>query len=145
VVSLSSLPIPRLYQGGPSQLTVIRYYQLNLVFKWTLHGSTLLVNWSNPVTRAIYNNDLSFPSTDNVYQINKTDQWAFFIIQDLTLVDAFHPMHIHGHDFYILAQGEGVYTPLTVSLNTKNPPRRDTVSLYGAGYTVVAIKTDNPG
>jgi FtsP/CotA-like multicopper oxidase with cupredoxin domain len=115
------------------------------VFKWTLHTKTLIVNWSDPTTRSIYNGDTSFPSESNVYQVDKSNKWTYWIIQDLTLVDAYHPMHLHGHDFFVLAQGEGLYTPLTVKLNTKNPPRRDTVTLYGNGYTVIAFLTDNPG
>ncbi|KAH8888457.1 hypothetical protein GQ53DRAFT_843425 [Thozetella sp. PMI_491] len=120
------------------------YYQLDLVFKWTLHSKTLVVNWSDPTTRSIYNNDLSFPDTSNVYQVSQSNAWTYWIIQDLTLVGAYHPMHLHGHDFYILAQGSGLYTPF-VKLNTKNPPRRDTATLYGNGYTVIAFQTDNPG
>ncbi|KAI3397144.1 hypothetical protein diail_11206 [Diaporthe ilicicola] len=54
-------------------------------------------------------------------------------------------MHLHGHDFYVLAQGRGVFIPGITSLNKDNPPRRDTVTLYGTGYTVIAFKLDNPG
>ena len=72
-------------------------------------------------------------------------KWTYWIIQDLTLVDAFHPMHLHGHDFFILAQGEGIFDPLFVSLNLVNPPRRDTATLFGNGYLVIAVYTDNPG
>jgi FtsP/CotA-like multicopper oxidase with cupredoxin domain len=61
------------------------------------------------------------------------------------LVGAYHPLHLHGHDFYVLAQGSGPYIPGLVTLNTKNPPRRDTVTLHGNGYLAIAFKTDNPG
>lgn len=67
------------------------------------------------------------------------------MIQDLGLVDAYHPFRLHGHDFYILAQGIGIYTDLTVRLNRKNPPRRDTATMAGSGYLVIAFENDNPG
>lgn len=54
-----------------------------------------------------------------------------------------------GHDFFILAQGLGTYNPQEVSLQTKNPPRRDTAMLpsqkKGGGYLVIAFQGDNPG
>ncbi|KAI1334356.1 Cupredoxin [Xylariaceae sp. FL0016] len=121
------------------------YYEVNLVFHWTLRSKTLIVNWSDPTVLDIYNNETSFPDDSNVVTVDDSDQWVYWIVQDLTIVDAFHPMHLHGHDFYILAQGEGLFIPGLVSLNTDNPPRRDTASLYGNGYMVIAFKMDNPG
>lgn len=121
------------------------YYQLDLVFKWTLHSKSLTVDWEAPTLLDIYNGSASFPSDSNVVSIADQGKWVYWIIQDLTLVNAFHPMHLHGHDFYVLAQGRGVFVPGLVTLNTNNPPRRDTATLYGNGYTVIAFKTDNPG
>jgi hypothetical protein len=120
---------------------------LDLVFHWTLHSKTLIVNWSEPTTKSIYEHGTGyqFPAVSNVEMVTVSNKWTYWIIQDLALVNAYHPMHLHGHDFYILAQGRGIYNPLTVRLNTKNPPRRDTVTLYGTGYTVIAFLTDNPG
>jgi len=55
-------------------------------------------------------------------------------------------MHLHGHDFAVLAQVQGQeYNPRNVTLNTQNPPRRDVVMLPQAGYVVIAFKADNPG
>ncbi|KAI0470081.1 Cupredoxin [Xylariaceae sp. FL0804] len=124
------------------------YYELDLVFHWTLRSKTLTVDWADPTLLDIYHNTTDFPATSNVATVGDADtddEWVYWIVQDLTLVDAFHPMHLHGHDFYVLAQGEGLFVPGLVTLNTQNPPRRDTVSLYGDGYTVIAFKTDNPG
>jgi FtsP/CotA-like multicopper oxidase with cupredoxin domain len=53
---------------------------------------------------------------------------------------------MHGHDFYILAQGDSPYDPANPpTLATKNPPRRDVAMLPYSGYLVIAFKTDNPG
>jgi FtsP/CotA-like multicopper oxidase with cupredoxin domain len=72
-------------------------------------------------------------------------QWVYFIIQDVAALDAFHPLHLHGHDYYILAQGRGLFVKGVTPLNLKNPPRRDTAILPGNGYLVIAFFTDNPG
>jgi FtsP/CotA-like multicopper oxidase with cupredoxin domain len=72
-------------------------------------------------------------------------KWVYFIIQDLALINAFHPVHLHGHDFYVLAQGPGVFVKGVTSVKLKNPPRRDTAILPGNGYLVIAFYTDNPG
>ncbi|KAI1844502.1 hypothetical protein JX266_009389 [Neoarthrinium moseri] len=121
------------------------YYQLDLVFHWTLRTKTLIVDWAKPTVIDIYNGVTKYPTEGNVVTIDAEDQWVYWVVQDLTLVDAFHPFHLHGHDFYVLAQGEGPFIPGLVKLNRNNPPRRDTVSLYGNGYAVIAFKTDNPG
>lgn len=53
-------------------------------------------------------------------------------------------MHVHGHNFVVLGQGQGTFGGAG-SLNFANPPRRDVVNLIAQGWTVVAFKTDNPG
>ncbi|KXS14695.1 laccase precursor [Gonapodya prolifera JEL478] len=134
--------------GGPTisdALEVQWHLDLDLTFHWTLHTKTLEVNWSDPTTRSIYNGDLSLPYLSNVYTVKPANKWAYWIIEDFALIGAYHPMHLHGHDFFVLAQGLGPYIPFVSPLNKKNPPRRDTVTLYGGGYTVIAMLTDNPG
>ncbi|KAH8674148.1 laccase 2 [Xylariales sp. PMI_506] len=137
------------HQVGASKeediLDVGWYYELDLVYHWTLRGKALTVDWAEPTLMDVYNDSLNYPSDSNVETIDYVNQWVYWVIQDLTLLDAYHPMHLHGHDFYILAQGYGLFIPGLFSLNTNNPPRRDTATLYGAGYTVIAFMTDNPG
>lgn len=56
-------------------------------------------------------------------------------------------MHLHGHDFYILGEGPGVFNMQTGpdSLQYDNPTRRDTHMLPGGGWLVIGFPTDNPG
>ena|SRR5436305_11465515 len=54
-------------------------------------------------------------------------------------------MHLHGHDFYLLAQGIGAYNSSSVTLVTKNPPRRDVAMLPSSGYMVIGYQANNPG
>ncbi|KAF1813390.1 hypothetical protein P152DRAFT_395179 [Eremomyces bilateralis CBS 781.70] len=130
------------YKGD---LPVRWYYELNLAFHWTLGTGTMIVNWSDPTVSQLYHGDNQFEENDNVIRVTQSDKWTYWVITDQTIVNVYHPMHLHGHDLFVLAQGRGIFNPLTVKLNTVNPPRRDTVSIEGTGYLVIAFLSDNPG
>jgi hypothetical protein len=53
-------------------------------------------------------------------------------------------MHLHGHNFYILAAGSGTWDGSTI-VNPDNPLRRDTLLIPAASYTVIQFEADNPG
>ncbi|KAL4771053.1 Cupredoxin [Aspergillus nidulans var. acristatus] len=131
--------------AGQENLNVGWYYDLpELYFHWTLNTKALTIDWENPTNKLIYNNESVFPTEYNIYEVPNKDQWTYWVIQDVGLVNAYHPFHLHGHDFFILAQGRGLYTPL-VKLNRDNPPRRDTATMAGNGFLVIAFESDNPG
>ena len=63
-------------------------------------------------------------------------------------------MHLHGHDFLLLAQGKGVFDEnVLASANFVNPPRRDVVTMPASDpnsnvtgvFIVIAFPLDNPG
>ncbi|KAG0514822.1 hypothetical protein BDA96_10G226200 [Sorghum bicolor] len=58
-----------------------------------------------------------------------------------------HPWHLHGHDFWVLGYGDGVYDHARDSrkLDTATPPLRNTVVLFPHGWTVLRFVADNPG
>lgn len=58
-----------------------------------------------------------------------------------------HPIHLHGYDFYILAEGFGNFNPATDTskFNLVDPPMRNTVSLPVKGWAVIRFVADNPG
>ena len=65
-------------------------------------------------------------------------------------VPGFHPIHLHGHDFAILAQcvpddDHDCSDVANATLNLANPPRRDVAFLPNGGYLVMGFKADNPG
>ncbi|PLB36637.1 multicopper oxidase-domain-containing protein [Aspergillus candidus] len=63
------------------------------------------------------------------------------------LVPAYHPIHLHGHDFVVLKNSSDPYQGYGSldDLQLDNPMRRDTVLLPNNGYLVIAWKSDNPG
>lgn len=112
------------------------------LYKWYLNSTTMLVEWAKPTLGGVLNNVSSWEADDAVVQLDEANKWVYFVIQ--TSMPVPHPIHLHGHDFFVLAQGTGDYSS-DVTLNLDNPPRRDTAMLPSSGYLVMAWETDNPG
>jgi FtsP/CotA-like multicopper oxidase with cupredoxin domain len=113
------------------------------LFKWAMAATTFVVEWDNPTLLSVYDNDTSFTTSEHVVELDTADEWVYFVITTTQAVP--HPIHLHGHDFYVLAQGSGTYSSSTVTLGLTNPPRRDVAMLPSAGYLVIGFVTDNPG
>nr|POF17801.1 laccase-2 [Quercus suber] len=116
------------------------------LYKWTLSGTSFQTQWGAPTLQQIYENGTA-PSYRGSIAIDvpTLGEWVYVIID--TPIPVTHPIHLHGHDFMILAQGTGLYT--NQPLNTKNPARRDVVNMPAGrgvgGYVVIAFQADNPG
>ena len=119
------------------------------LFKWTLSGTTFYAEWENPTLQSILD-DGTVPDTSGnlAIEVPNLGEWVYVIIE--TPIPLPHPIHLHGHDFLILAQGLGTYDE-SVALQLTNPPRRDVANIPAdpstgqAGYLVVAFYTSNPG
>ncbi|KAK8004283.1 hypothetical protein PG989_004002 [Apiospora arundinis] len=112
------------------------------LWRWYLNSTTLKLDWANPTVMQIQNQMTNFAASDAVFQLEKADEWAYTVIE--TNFPVAHPIHLHGHDFFVLAQGQGAYND-SVVYNRNNPVRRDTAMLPASGYLVMAFQTDNPG
>ncbi|CAJ2512545.1 Uu.00g055600.m01.CDS01 [Anthostomella pinea] len=112
------------------------------LFKWTLNSTSMVVDWEDPTLLQVVNGNTTFDTSDAVIQLPTADEWVYLVID--TTLSIPHPIHLHGHDFFVLAQGTGDYSS-SVSLNTANPPRRDTAMLPASGYLAIAFQADNPG
>ncbi|KPI37805.1 Laccase-2 [Cyphellophora attinorum] len=125
------------------------------VFLWYLNGVSQSVDWSRPTVREVSGNvaiadaganlPSMLPAEWSLISLPNKAQWYFWVIQNQFFAP--HPMHLHGHDFAVLGQGNGNFNPDNDmdSLNFKNPTRRDSVMLLGSGWTVIAFQADNPG
>jgi len=58
-----------------------------------------------------------------------------------------NPMHLHGHDVFVLAQGEGNYDAArdVAGYNLVNPAIKGTVNVPRLGWVVIRFVADNPG
>ncbi|XP_009358814.1 laccase-7-like [Pyrus x bretschneideri] len=79
---------------------------------------------------------LKFNSTVEVVLQNT----AFLAIEN-------HPMHLHGFNFHVLAQGFGNYNPINdpKKFNFINPQIRNTIGVPVGGWAVIRFQANNPG
>ncbi|KAH6654064.1 multicopper oxidase [Truncatella angustata] len=77
----------------------------------------------------ILNGTSVFETSESVVQIDQKDSFVYFVIQNALG----------------LPLGENANYTSDVSLELKNPPRRDVAMLAPDGYLVIAFVTDNPG
>ncbi|ESZ98439.1 hypothetical protein SBOR_1101 [Sclerotinia borealis F-4128] len=126
--------------------------------KWSLKDYPMYLNWSVPSLKLIQDNSdttgaafpqdyvsifLDYPNNNSLYLLvegmfNTTDP-------SIEAVNTSHSIHLHGHDFSILAQSNTPFDITTFSPNLDNPPRRDTAMLPKNGYLVIGFERDNPG
>ncbi|KAI1082137.1 laccase 2 [Whalleya microplaca] len=149
------VPHLKLNAGPPSRTDIFNLYYHTYDyprgFMWTLNDTYLWVNWSAPTSLLVAdsnstdNTSWSFPPDYMVYETpDVADSWVYLVFNDASTRNRSHPMHLHGHDLYVLGTGPGNFTADS-PLQLDNPPRRDTASWPKRGYMVFAYKTDNPG
>ncbi|BBH06220.1 laccase 7 [Prunus dulcis] len=58
-----------------------------------------------------------------------------------------HPIHLHGFNFHVLAQGFGNYDPINdpQKFNLVNPQIRNTIGVPVGGWAVIRFTANNPG
>ncbi|CAI6316674.1 unnamed protein product [Periconia digitata] len=116
---------------------------------WGVNLSAINVEWEKPTLQYVKDKNTNYPSTFNLIEIPKENTWSYWIVQEPlnTRVPIPHPIHLHGHDFYVLGNGAGVFNKSTSpsTLKYDNPARRDTAFLPGGGWLAIAFPADNPG
>lgn len=111
------------------------------LYRWRLNSTSMHVDWTDPTLLEVYRGHHSWANSSGVVELPHKNEWTYIVIE--TELSVPHPIHLHGHDFVILAQGSGTYDGDVTSL--AKPPKRDTAMLPEDGYLVIAFKTDNPG
>ncbi|KAH8648702.1 multicopper oxidase [Xylariales sp. PMI_506] len=116
------------------------------LFKWTFNSTSLLTDWANPTLAKVLSGNTtttSFDTGESVIELSEANTWVYVVVE--TELAVTHPIHLHGHDVFVLAQAGSATWNSSVDLNLDNPPRRDVVMLPASGYVVLAWQTDNPG
>lgn len=108
---------------------------------WTFANVSARVNYNEPVLLAVDQGNTNFGVEDNVLNFG-TNTSIRFVVNNLS--PAAHPMHLHGHDFQVIGEGNGTWDGTTLT-NLANPQRRDVQIVVPDGYIVVQILADNPG
>lgn len=122
--------------------------QNNLVL-WTINGTSIVIDPGNPTVKMVAQGQTP-PASYNVIELSSTSAttWTFWVIQQAAGAPPIaHPIHLHGHDAFVLGQGTGTFSVAANfnQLRFTNPPRRDVMQLPGGGWLVIAFPTDNPG
>jgi len=124
------------------------------MFLFTFGGTSFRADYNKPVLLVASNNSTPqstangtspYPSNWNVHDFGKNSSVRLIITNSVSVS---HPMHFHGHNFWILAEGNGAWNG-TIT-NPTNPIRRDTFIMgaktsAGDAYTVIEYIADNPG
>ncbi|CAD0087107.1 unnamed protein product [Aureobasidium mustum] len=112
---------------------------------WHLDTTAMMVNWDKPTLQYVFEQNTSYPDPYAVIEIPTEGTWTYWLIQMGQQNPLPHPIHLHGHDFFVLGSGAGVFDSSTANLNFANPPRRDTSILPGLGWLLIAFPANNPG
>ncbi|CAL5362644.1 unnamed protein product [Camellia sinensis] len=70
------------------------------------------------------------------------------VLQDTNLLNfENHPIHVHGHNFFIVGKGFGNFDAANhpAFYNLVDPPERNTVAVPSGGWAAIRLKADNPG
>ncbi|RMD44879.1 hypothetical protein DV735_g374, partial [Chaetothyriales sp. CBS 134920] len=111
-------------------------------FLWTVDGSSFRTNYNDPILFLADAGNDSYPDNPewNVYNFGQNESFIIVVNNASPVV---HPMHIHGHNFYVLNEGTGSWDGTVV--RPTNPARRDVQLLQPEGYIALQIDADNPG
>ncbi|KAK4496969.1 hypothetical protein PRZ48_011418 [Zasmidium cellare] len=144
--------VPRKQEIGNLQVNtthaVTEYSNNSSMVVWAL-GETIDINWSKPTLSYVDSNTTqSLPSLYNVLNSAPSGAWNYWLIQqplNSSITAIPHPIHLHGHDFFVLGQGNTTWDGDVSQLNFDTPTRRDTSTLPGNGWLALAFRSDNPG
>ncbi|KAI2996955.1 CAZyme family AA1 [Aspergillus niger] len=111
---------------------------------WTMNKTTFHTEWDNPTLMHVANHNYTWAAKERIIHLPYRDEWVYMVVHSPFAQD--HPMHLHGHDFWVLASGYGDFdATMSDALTLVNAPRRDVAMMPASGYLVIAFKTNNPG
>ncbi|KAH0376109.1 putative multicopper oxidase, partial [Aureobasidium melanogenum] len=114
---------------------------------WFVNNVSFRGDYNNPILLEAKLGNLDFPEENHVMNFGSNKTVRLVVYNYFSFGG--HPMHMHGHNIYVLAEGFGEWDN-TVT-NPSNPQRRDTVWVQAAkdkdtpAYVVLQIDQDNPG
>ncbi|KAK8203046.1 laccase [Phyllosticta capitalensis] len=108
-----------------------------------MSGVTFRADYNDALLLSANQGDFNFPADANVHNYGTNSSVRLVVYNHNTMP---HPMHLHGHDFWVLAEGKGHWDGNIV--NPQNPQMRDT-QLIQAGtdgvpsYIVIQYNLDH--
>lgn len=114
--------------------------------KWTMNNSSFRANYNEPILLLSKTGNNSYPDSPewNVYNFGSNSSVRIIINNQGALGFLAHPIHLHGHNMFVLDVGTGTWDGTTI-VKEDNPQRRDVQILPANGYMVLQLTADNPG
>ena len=125
---------------------------------WYMNGVTFQVDYNDPALLGAKLGNLAFPESVNVHNFGSNASVRLVVYNHMAL--ASHPLHLHGHNFYVLDEGFGTWNGSGI-VNPQNPQRIDTYNVQKAisnattsftndyqglpAYIILQYEQDNPG
>lgn len=156
------MPTPKIVKNVPKDTFRVQAEDLDFAFDnrtvttnnqsivlWTINGTSMIIDPAEPTLEYMSKGNKNYPKNYNLINVPDSAKWTYWVIQQKNGARGLpHPIHLHGHDMYILGVGGpgnfDVDRDLD-KLNFNNPPRRDVHHMPADGWLVIAYPTDNPG
>ncbi|CAA9958852.1 SufI multicopper oxidase [Pyrenophora teres f. maculata] len=119
-------------------------------FVWFMNNSPYHGNYNVPILLKAKLGETDFRPEWNVYEFPDAEHVRIVLVNHAMIGG--HPMHLHGHDFHVLAEGHGEWDGVVT--NSGNTIRRDTHLMANArlvgnvtepSYMVIQYVQNNPG
>ena len=119
-------------------------YNLDITFEknasninlWHMNGESFRANYDNPLLLLANKGNISYPQDPQWNALNFGTNTSIRIVVK-NHYPRNHPMHLHGHNFQVLAEGFGDWNGEIT--NPSNPQRRDVQLMPGSINTVVNV------
>jgi len=113
---------------------------------WTVNDISGLFNQQTPFLVSAYYDIPEIP-VGYILDVNKNEviDLLFVNLPRWDNVTEQHPLHLHGHRFWVLGTGTGIAPTGTQGLNINNPISVDTWILPKNGWAILRFVADNPG
>ncbi|KAK4125200.1 multicopper oxidase [Parathielavia appendiculata] len=125
-------PIPLPAPSFTQTMDIELFKNASDVTLWKFNSVSMRTHYNEPVLLVANEGNFSFPAQWNV--VNYYSNTSVRIIVNNRSPTS-HPMHLHGHNFYILHEGPGIWDGSIV--RPSNPHRRDVHLVRGNGHLVI--------
>ena len=132
--------------GDPYVLNLVMTLALNETrnFEWRINDQTYRANFNKPLLYDVEAGQTSFPDNSEWHVIDLGQNRS--VILNITNLTPFaHPMHLHGHTYFVHAVGPNGTVWDGSTVNPSNPMRRDVQIVPAGGYAALQFEGDNPG
>jgi FtsP/CotA-like multicopper oxidase with cupredoxin domain len=110
--------------------------------EWYMNNITFKADWSRPLLFEAEDGNANYLA-QRQHVLTTIPEKVRTIRVVLNNKFSIHPFHLHGGNFQIVSEGDGVWNGTI--MNRKNPARADTELLRRNGHLVVQFETNNPG